>query len=121
MNYKLEDSKRIQSHKKNHILENLFPELDELLTPVEQKVLNRFNKPQKKVFFIVGCARSGSTLLYQFLAKTNSFAYPTNLVSRFYYAPYVGARIQQLLLDNDSKGEIFNVENEQLEFKSNLG
>src|SRR5690554_2255771 len=103
MNYKLEDSQRKASHKKNNILENLFPEMIELLAPVEEKALERFNKPNKKVFFIVGCARSGSTLLYQYLAKTNLFAYPTNLVSRFFYAPYVGARIQQLLLDNDSK------------------
>lgn len=121
MKYKLEDRRRKASHKKNNILENLFPEMIELLAPVEEKALQRFNKPKKKVFFIVGCARSGSTLLYQYLAKTNLFAYPTNLVSRFYYAPYVGARVQQLLLDNDSKGEIFNIENNQFEYESKLG
>jgi hypothetical protein len=48
----------------------------------------------------MGCARSGTTLLLQWLASTGAFSYPSNLISRFYAAPYIGARIQQMLTDN---------------------
>jgi len=44
----------------------------------------------------------------QFLSLTGQFAVPTNLLSRFYYAPYLGAKIQQLLTDRrfNYRGEL---------------
>lgn len=57
--------------------------------------------------FILGCARSGSTLLLQWLAASGRFCYPTNIMSRFYGDPYVGALAHRALLDLDVKGEIF--------------
>ena len=65
---------------------------------------------------------SGSTILLQWLANTGYFAYPTNLLSRFYAAPYIGARIQQLLTDprynfKDELADIFN----NIDFRSELG
>lgn len=46
--------------------------------------------------FVMGPLRSGTTLFMQALASTGAIAYPTNLLSRFYGAPLVGARIQLL-------------------------
>ena len=56
--------------------------------------MERFSK-----VFVVGALRSGTTLFTQWLATTGLTAYPTNLLSRFYGAPLVGAKIQQLLTD----------------------
>jgi len=116
----MENNKRTNSFKKNLALENIFPEMEKLLGPIEENILDRFNSPKRPVLFIVGCARSGSTLLYQYLSKTGVLAYPTNILSRFYYAPYIGARIQQMLVDFDFKNEIFN-KDIQADYNSNLG
>jgi hypothetical protein len=42
----------------------------------------------------------------QWLAESQQWGYPTNLISRFYAAPYWGARIQQMLIENDYYGEL---------------
>ncbi|MBK6551076.1 MAG: sulfotransferase [Flavobacteriales bacterium] len=73
------------------------------------------------VLFIVGCARAGSTILFQSLAHSGQFAYPTNLMSRFYRDPYFGAMVHRLLYDLDHQREIFSDEARVLEFKSRLG
>ncbi|NNK80792.1 MAG: hypothetical protein HKO93_04775 [Flavobacteriales bacterium] len=55
--------------------------------------------------YIVGCARSGSTILFQLLCRYLEIAYPTNFLSRFHFAPHIGAKLQYLLNDLDYKGE----------------
>ena len=40
--------------------------------------------PQRPVLLTQGVPRSGTTLLYQRLAHTGLFTYPSNLVARFY-------------------------------------
>lgn len=116
----MDNNIRKQEHKKNQELENIFPEMEKVLGSAEKDILDNFSEPQKKIYLIFGCARSGTTLLYQYLAATGLFAYPSNIISRFYYAPYIGARIQQLLIDFDSKNEIFEGE-KAIDFNSNLG
>jgi hypothetical protein len=61
--------------------------------------------PRGPILFVVGLPRSGSTLLYQILAATGGFLYPTNLLARFYRAPAWGARMQRLLEPLLSRGE----------------
>lgn len=118
----MENKNRKTQHKKNTSLEQIFPELENLLGASEKEVLKGCSVPEKKVYLIVGCARSGSTVLYQYLANTNYFCYPTNFLSRFYYAPYIGYRIQQALLEFDIKGEVFsNEQKDDKSFKSSLG
>ena len=117
----MDNISRQNEHKKLEELENIFPELESVLGSAEGSILNKFKVPKKKVYFIIGCARSGSTLLYQYLAKTGYFVYPTNFLSRFYYAPYIGYRLQQALLDFDVKGEIFQQDSIKNNFSSNLG
>ena len=77
----------------------LLKELNEALGEAEKSIIAGYSEPKHPVVLIVACARSGSTLMLQWLAGTGFFAYPTNLLSRFYAAPYIGARIQQLLTD----------------------
>jgi hypothetical protein len=88
---------RKKKYERNPRLDDLLRELKELLEPVEEKVMQRFTTPEKPVLFLVGNSRTGSTPLIQFLQSTGQFAIPTNIMSRFYYAPYIGAKIQQLL------------------------
>lgn len=57
--------------------------------------------PTKPIVLIVGCPRSGSTLLMQWLASLNIFSYPSNLIARFYKNPWLGIKIQQVLLEFD--------------------
>lgn len=83
--------------------------------------LSRPEKPSKPVLFIMGCARAGSTILFQSLAASGNFAYPTNVISRFYRDPFFGALVHRLLYDLDHNREIFPDEARKLEFKSRLG
>lgn len=116
----MENSRRIKTYKKNAALEVIFPEMQAMLGPVESGLLEKYEKPTKPILFIVGCARSGTTLLYQYLANSGLFGYPSNFISRFFYAPYVGIRLQQMLIDADRNGEIFQINSENI-FISNLG
>lgn len=116
MNNKL----RLEEHKKNANIETTLKELEDIFSPIEEKLVSKLEKPEFPIVFIVGCARSGTTLLYQYLANLGIFAFPNNLISRFYFAPYIGSKLSQLLIDFDDKGEIFNSLKKD-EFKSNLG
>ena len=91
---------REDAFRRNERLETLLKELNEMLAPAEESICARFGQPRYPVIFIVGCARAGSTLMLQWFASMGKFAYPTNLLSRFYAAPAIGARIQQLLTDS---------------------
>ena len=75
---------RLDQHKKNEHLENVFPEMQEILGGKELELLQGFSAPQETIYLIVGAARSGSTLMYQFLAKSGLFGYPTNFISCLY-------------------------------------
>lgn len=113
-------SKRTKEYKKDENLESLLKEINGFLNPVEDKILENFKKLEYPVILIMGCARSGTTLLLQWLAELGHFAYPTNILSRFYEAPYIGAKIQLMLTKYDYNNEIFDF-NEKVPFKSNLG
>jgi hypothetical protein len=116
----MKNKKRTRSFQKESSLEKVFPEMARLLIPAEQEVLKGFTAPQKPIFLILGCARSGTTLLFQYLAKSGALNFPTNLVSRFYYAPYIGMRIQQMLIDYDYNNEVIPEES-SINYSSNLG
>jgi len=66
------------------------------------------DQPALPPVFLVGTARSGTTLALQWLAAGGGFTYPTNLVSRFPSAPWVGERVALLLTDPDfdHRGEL---------------
>ena len=63
----------------------------------------------------MGAHRSGTTLIMQWLANMGSFAYPTNMMSRFYKAPIIASKIQMLLTS-----EQYNYRNEIRDFNSGI-
>ena len=104
------------------------PHLNQLLREVNEnlKAANKAYAPdpleQYRPVFIVGAPRSGTTLFMQWLASTGLVAYPTNLLSRFYGAPFIGAKIQQLLTDPlyGFQEELFELEG-KTDYSSNNG
>jgi hypothetical protein len=110
------NSERLEAFKRNEKLELLLKELNGILGPAEDRILIDYNTPKYPVILIVGSPRSGTTLLMQWLSKSGKFAYASNLLSRFYAAPFIGAKIQQLLTSPE-----YNFRNEILDFKSDIG
>lgn len=108
---------------RNPNLERLIDDLNTLLAPVQVGVAARFIEPKRPVLLVVGSPRSGSTLVLQWLASLGHFAYPTNLLSRFYMAPYVGALIQRMLTDTQYtfRDEFFELKDVNFSFESTLG
>ncbi len=102
---------------RNKSLENLLIDINSSLSMTEQQLLNNYSENYKDfpIIFIVGPLRSGTTLMMQWLANTKAFAYPTNLLSRFYASPIIGSKIQLLLTD-----ENYNFRNEILDFNSTV-
>jgi hypothetical protein len=92
------EEKRVESFERNQSLEGLLTEVNSDLWQVEQKLLSP-KQPDFPIVFIMGPLRSGSTLMMQWLANLGLFSYPTNLLSRFYQAPIIGAKLQLLLAD----------------------
>lgn len=90
---------RTADFSRNTELEKLLRETNSLLWISEQKALEDYRHPEFPVVLIFGPLRSGTTLFMQWLANSGLFAYPTNLLSRFYQAPILGAKIQLLLTD----------------------
>ena len=90
--------KRQPQFARNTRLEALLTELNEMLQPVNAATLSDCEDRHSKLF-VHGPLRSGTTLFMQWLAASGLTAYPSNLLSRFYQAPHIGARIQMLLTD----------------------
>jgi hypothetical protein len=105
---------RTKQFKRNQSLESLLTELNNDLWTAEKQLLSP-KKIEYPVVFIVGPHRSGTTLMMQWLANLGIFAYPTNLLSRFYQVPILGSKIQLLLAD-----ERYNYRDELLEFSSKI-
>lgn len=113
---------RTASYSRNMGLEALLKDINSMLWVSEKQVLENYRQAQFPVVLIMGPMRSGTTLLTQWAANTGLFAYPTNLLSRFYQAPIIGAKIQLLLTDprynfRDELGEFA----QQAEYRSENG
>lgn len=93
---------RTTQFRRNELLENLLAELGGDLQPAENRLAAHYQQAtgmRYPLILVMGPLRSGTTLFTQWLANTGLFAYPTNLLSRFYQAPIIGAKIQLLLTD----------------------
>ena len=115
MQIKSKEKERVAEFKRNNQLENFLDTLNKTLWCAEEKLLETPSVlgPDYPIVFVMGPLRSGTTLFMQWLAKSGLFAYPTNLLSRFYGAPLVGAHIQLLMTDSR-----FNFRNEIFDFNS---
>lgn len=92
---------RTQSFQRNPALEELLARFSADIGPAEDILLSNYrNAPMRHpVILVMGPLRSGTTLFMQWLASLGLVAYPTNLLSRFFRAPVLGAEIQLLLTD----------------------
>jgi len=108
------DEPRTKSFERNQSLESLLNEINTDLSIVEEKLVKQFDLDMP-IIFIMGPHRSGSTLIMQWLANTGVISYPTNLLSRFYQAPIMGAKLQLLLAD-----ERYNYRDELKDFSSEI-
>jgi len=108
---------RTDAFRRNPSLEDLLSTVNGLLSSSEQAALAKYSGVGKEhpLVFVMGPLRSGTTLFMQWLAETGLAAYPTNLLSRFYGAPVIGAQIQLLLTDPR-----FNFRNEILDFTQSI-
>lgn len=116
------DKMKARRFQDNQQLNSLLVELKELLSPIQESVNKRFENPSWPCGLIIGPPRSGTTIFLQFLASTGNFAYPTNMLTRFAYAPYIGALIQKMLFESefDFQGEFADIQS-SLNFSSELG
>lgn len=95
--------------KKDERLEKVLKEINELTADIVSK--GTLQVPQKPIVLIVGCPRTGGTLLFQWLASLGLFSYPSNLIARFYSNPWLGIKIQQALLEFDPINQLdFNLD-----------
>lgn len=106
------------------MLEELLLELGSDLKPAEDRLVARYRDKEMPfpLLLVHGPLRSGTTLFMQWLVNTGLFACPTNLLSRFYLAPILGAKIQLLLTDprynfRDELGEF----SRQIDYQSENG
>lgn len=112
--------KRREEHMRNERLEELLKEVNGMLQPLESQEISKFQKNKHPLVLVMGNPRSGTTLFMQWLASLGYFAYPSNLLSRFYSAPYIGAKIQHMLTTQDMRNELYEL-NSDLFFYSRLG
>lgn len=116
------ENKRGDLFKRNQDLEELIVEINTLLGKIDKSTLQKTESPKFPILVILGVARSGTTLLMQWFANSGIFSYPTNFLSRFYGAPYIGAKLQQLLFDikYNFNNELYDF-SDKIEYSSNLG
>lgn len=117
------EAARTEAFQRNQRLEGLLSELNEALARAEAGMHGLPCEPPHPTILIIGAPRSGTTLLMQWLATSGLVAYPSNLISRFYAAPYLGARIQQLLTDPrfNYKDELSGLAAAELAYRSEVG
>jgi hypothetical protein len=106
-------------HRRTKALDELLDKVNCLFEEAELREIAQLTQPKLPAVFIVGNPRSGTTLLYQWLAATGLFAYPSNIMSRLYTAPYIGGLLHKIFIDYDKHGELCG--NRGFDFVSLLG
>ncbi len=76
---------------KDNSFEAVLADLNEALLASEIKYVSRFDQPVRPLILIAGTQRAGTTLLMQSLITSFKIGYISNLVARFWQAPYIGA------------------------------
>lgn len=94
---------------------DIIQKLNNLLSQIDTKKIDGKSYPST---YIIGCPRSGTTALLQYLASTEIWSYPSNLVTRFSSLPMMGLLTQKLLFSPDY-GLIGM--NDDVDFSSELG
>jgi hypothetical protein len=80
--------------------------LNDALAPLEEALVEAFEAPTEPLLFIVGAPRSGTTLLTQLLITEYQIGYVSNLVARFWKAPYLGLLLAKEIRDADRPPDV---------------
>lgn len=114
--------KRAPEFRRNNKLEEILGMLSQGLSGCEEQFADR-EDPPFPIIFIIGAPRSGTTLLMQWLAQSGLFGYPSNLLSRFFAAPCIGALVQEIIHnpDCDYRGELADMASNPIAFDSAVG
>ncbi|MCW8332815.1 sulfotransferase [Vibrio paucivorans] len=83
------------------IISELGLRLESVQESINSEIKNTTAKSLPNVY-IVGCPRSGTTALLQYLSSTNYWCYPSNLITRFSKSVYIGSLVQQLIDNNET-------------------
>lgn len=81
------------------------------LIGAEEFLIDQFETPENPIVFVIGTQRSGTTVLTQALATLYRISYPSNLIARFWRAPYLGALVSRSL----------NLGEQDMAFRSDFG
>ncbi|MFC2114781.1 sulfotransferase [Bacteroidota bacterium] len=112
---------RKESHQRNDNVEHTLGLLRSIIAEPDRLHRKELDDCKHATIYILGCARSGTTFLLQYLTQKLDIAYPTNFLSRLYYAPYFGSLLQKLMVDLDFKKELLKPYSEVAEMVSFLG
>lgn len=104
--------------KKDERLEEALADLNDLIGNVPPG--GGYFSDARPIILIMGCPRSGSTVMLQWLASLGIFSHPSNLIARFYKNPHIGIRVQQSILEFDPLNQMGFRQTED-SFKSSLG
>jgi len=110
--------RRSHNFRRNILLEQFLSEFNADLLLSENRLIDSYSNKKMRfpLILVMGPLRSGTTLFTQWFANTRFVAYPTNLLSRFYQAPILGAKTQLLLTDPR-----YNFRDELGEFAQQIG
>ncbi|WP_031434431.1 sulfotransferase [Methylomarinum vadi] len=92
---------RIEKYKVNNDDEVLLDELNAALSGIEYKLCNSVEHIPAGAILITGVPRSGSMFLYQYMISKMRVGYVSNMMARFYSAPYTGAWLQSRLISSE--------------------
>ena len=93
----MEQGKKVAPYFKDAHVETVLAGVNDVLAPLESKLVSKFGHPQYPVILIAGPPRSGTTLVMQLVTACFNVGYISNLTARFWKAPYIGALLAQEL------------------------
>ncbi len=115
-----ESSARLGSFQRNGDLGDL---LDSLSCALKTARRPHKSRPDRPSLFIVGAPRTGSTYCLQWLAASGAFSYPSNFIARFWSAPFIGALVQEMMVNPlfDYRGELADIHPDHIRAISDVG
>lgn len=73
------------------------------LRPVEEQLIERYRRRDLPLVFIVAVPRTGTTLLYQLMARHLDVGYVNNFMARFWMAPIAGAVLHDAYYESKAR------------------
>ena len=96
-----------QSYSKSKSEEIFFKELNDILQNASfSPIQSAIPVDDLPLIYIIGAPRSGTTLLYQLIARHLSVGYINNLIARFWQRPSVGIRLSRANFLDQQRHEI---------------